>query len=75
MYLIQYILYIFTGFSSSVGRTGPDQRAYFVKFSLPVNFVVLIRKLMDLDPMHPGTDPGSESWKTIEILADPVPQH
>jgi hypothetical protein len=27
----------------SVGPTGPNQKAYFVKFSLPVNFVVLIR--------------------------------
>ncbi len=30
-------------FSLSVGPTGPNQKAYFVKFSLPVNFVVLIR--------------------------------
>jgi hypothetical protein len=26
-----------------VGSTGPNQKAYFVKFFLPVNFVVLIR--------------------------------
>jgi hypothetical protein len=27
----------------SVGPPGPNRKAYFVKFSLPVNFVVLIR--------------------------------
>jgi hypothetical protein len=27
----------------SVRPTGPNQKAYFVKFSSPVNFVVLIR--------------------------------
>jgi hypothetical protein len=29
--------------SLSVGPPGPHQKAYFVKFSLPVNFVVIIR--------------------------------
>jgi hypothetical protein len=43
MCLKQYFLYIYTWFSLSVGRIGPNQKAYFVKFSLPVNFVVLIR--------------------------------
>ncbi len=43
MYLKQYSLYIFTWFSLSVGPTGPNQKAYFVKLSLFVNFVVLIR--------------------------------
>ncbi len=42
MYLKQYFLYILTWFSLSVGPLGPNQKAYFVKFSLPVNFVVLI---------------------------------
>jgi hypothetical protein len=27
----------------NIGPTGPNQKAYFVKFSLLVNFVVLIR--------------------------------
>ncbi len=40
MYLKQYFLYIFTWFSSSVGSTGPTQKVFFVKCSLPVNFVV-----------------------------------
>ncbi len=39
----QYFLHILTWFSLSVGPTGPNQKAYFVKFSLPVNFVVLIK--------------------------------
>jgi hypothetical protein len=39
MYLKQYFLYIFTWFSLS-GPTGPTQKVFFVKFSLPVNFVV-----------------------------------
>jgi hypothetical protein len=43
MYLKQYFLYIFTLFSFSVGPKGPNQKAYFVKFCHPVNFVVLIR--------------------------------
>ncbi len=45
MYLKQYryFVYILTLFSLSIGPTGPNQKAYFVKFSLPVNFVVLIR--------------------------------
>jgi hypothetical protein len=33
----------------------------------------------DPDPRHPGTDPGSGSWKMLWILAgptpDPDPQH
>jgi hypothetical protein len=64
MYLKQYhtFLYIFTWCSLSVGPTGPTQKLFFVKFSLPVNFVVLIRVLMDPDPKHLGreTDPDSE---------------
>ncbi len=43
MYLKQFFSYIFTWFSSSVGPTGPTQKVFFVKFSLPVNFFVLIR--------------------------------
>ncbi len=42
-YLKQYFLYIFIWFFLSVGPTGPNQKAYFVKISLPVNFVVFIR--------------------------------
>jgi hypothetical protein len=43
MYLKQYFLYIFTSFSLSVGPIGPTQKIFFVQFSLPVNFVVLMR--------------------------------
>jgi hypothetical protein len=43
VYLKRYFLYIFTRFSLSVGPTGPTQKVFFVKFSLPANFVVLIR--------------------------------
>jgi hypothetical protein len=41
MYIKQYryFLYIFTWFCLQVGPTGPNQKAYFVKFSLPVSFV------------------------------------
>ncbi len=41
-YLKQYFLYILTWFSLSVCPPGPNQKAFFVKFYLPVNFVVLI---------------------------------
>ncbi len=40
IYLKQYFLYIFTWFSLSVGPIGPTQKVFFVKFSLPVNFIV-----------------------------------
>jgi hypothetical protein len=43
MYLKQFFLYIFTSLSLSVGPTGPTQKVFFVQFSLPVNFVVLMR--------------------------------
>ncbi len=42
MYLKWYVLYIITWFSLSVGPTGPTQKVFFVKFSLLVNFFVLI---------------------------------
>jgi hypothetical protein len=55
MYLKYYFLYTLILFSLSVGPTGPNQKAYFGKFSIPVNFVVL-RKirwiLTDPDPQH-----------------------
>jgi hypothetical protein len=44
MNLKQYFLYIFSWFSLSVGPTRSKHKAYFVKFSLPVNFVLLIRE-------------------------------
>ncbi len=43
MYLKRYFLCIFTSFSLSVGPTGPTQKVFFVQFSLPANFVVLMR--------------------------------
>ncbi len=43
MYLKQYFLYIFTSFSLTIGPTGPTQKVFFFQFSLPVNFVVLMR--------------------------------
>ncbi len=64
MYLKPYFLYILTWFSLSVGPTGPNQKTYFVKFSLPVNFVVLIRVAY-----------GSGSNNTRELIPDPDPQH
>ncbi len=62
MYLKQYFLYIFTWFSLSVGPTGPNQQAYIVKFSIPVNFVVLIRVAY-----------RSGSYNTRELIPDPDP--
>jgi hypothetical protein len=57
----QYFLCIFTSFSLSVGPTGPTQKVFFGQFSLPVNFVVLMRVDMDPDsyPRHPGNGSGS----------------
>jgi hypothetical protein len=43
MNLKRYFLYIFTSFSLPVGPTGPTQKVFFVQFSLPVNFFVLMR--------------------------------
>ncbi len=43
MYLKPYFWYIFTWFTLSVGPTGSTRKVYFVKVSLPVNFIVLIR--------------------------------
>ncbi len=43
IYLKQYFLYMFTSFSLSVGPTGSTEKVFFVQFSLPVNFVVLMR--------------------------------
>ncbi len=43
MYLKQYFLYILTLFSLSVGLPVPNQKAFFVKFFLPVDFIMLIR--------------------------------
>ncbi len=63
MYLKQYFLYIFTWFFLSEGPTGPRQKVFFVKFSLPANFVVPLEKLVDPDPTHPGgggADPDPE---------------
>jgi hypothetical protein len=40
MYLKQYFLYIFTSLSFSLGPTVPTQKVFFVKFSLPINFVL-----------------------------------
>jgi hypothetical protein len=44
MYLKRYFWYILTGFFLSVGPPKPNQKTYFVKFSLLVHFVVLIRR-------------------------------
>ncbi len=43
MYLKWYFLFILTWLSLSVGPQGPNQQAYIVKFSLIVDFAVLIR--------------------------------
>jgi hypothetical protein len=41
MYLKRNFLCIFTWYSLSVGPIGPKQKASFIKFSLPVNFVLI----------------------------------
>ncbi len=43
MYPKQYFLYILNWISLSVGLPGPNQKAFFVTFSFPVDFVMLIR--------------------------------
>ncbi len=72
MYLKRYFLYIFTWFSLSVGPTGATQKVFFVKFSLPANFVALIRVAYGSGG-HLGN--GSGSWKIIQILTNLDPQH
>ncbi len=70
MYLKKYFL-ILTWFSSSVGPTGPNQKAYFVKFSLPVNYVVLI-KVGVLDPdLDPRTSRNGSWILILENYLDP----
>jgi hypothetical protein len=56
MYLKRYFLYSFTWFSLSVGPTVPTQKVFFVEFSLPINFDLLIRVAY-----------GSGSLKIIQI--------
>ncbi len=60
MYLKRYFLYILAWCSLSVGLTAPNQKAYFVKFSLPVNFVVFIR--VAYRSRIPDPDPGPGKW-------------
>ncbi len=55
---------------SASNRTQPN--AYFVKFSLPLHIVVVVRMLTDPDP-DPRT-PGNGSW-IRENGPDPEPQH
>ncbi len=43
----------------SVGPAGPTEKVLFVKFSLPVNFVVPLEKLTGPDPRHPKDGSGS----------------
>jgi hypothetical protein len=79
MYLKQYFLYILTWFSLSVGPTGPNQKAYLVKFFLSVNFFVLIRVAYgpdpDPDPRTPGNGSRIRILEIIRILPDPDPQN
>jgi hypothetical protein len=46
-------------------------KGYFVKFSLPVNFVLLIRVAYGSGSLTPGNG----SWEMIQILTDSDPQH
>ncbi len=62
MYLKRHFLYIFTWFSLSVGPTGPTQKVFFVRFSLPVIFVVLIGVAYGSGSDTQGTDQEPEKW-------------
>ncbi len=63
MYLKRYFfLYILTWFSLSLGPIGPNRKAYIVKFSLPVNVIVLIRVAY-----------GSGSQNNLIRIPDPNP--
>ncbi len=71
MYLKQYqfFLYIFT---SVGGLTGPTQKIFFVQFSLPVNFVRLMR--VAYGPGSRSSTPGGKlygSGSTTLILTTP----
>jgi hypothetical protein len=44
----------------SVGPTGPTQKVFFVKYSLPVNFVVLIRVAYGSGTLTPGNRSGPD---------------
>jgi hypothetical protein len=56
MYPKAVLFYVLTLFSLSVSPTGPNQKVHFVKFSIPVNFVVLLEQLTDPDPQYFLTD-------------------
>ncbi len=46
---------------------GPNQKAHFVKFSLPANFVYSLKQDTDPDPrMYSGTDPFPGENYTIQ---------
>ncbi len=73
MYLKWYFSYIFIWFSLSVGPTGPTKKVFFVKFSLPVNFVVLNRVAYGSGS---GSQPPGEQIlvRILNIDTDPDPQ-
>jgi hypothetical protein len=65
MYLKQYFSYILTWFSLSVDPPGPNQKASFVKFSLLVHSVVLIRVSYGFgsrSTRNLGMDPDPGKW-------------
>jgi hypothetical protein len=68
VYLKQYFLFILTWFSLSVGLPGPNQKAFWFKFSLPVDVAMLVRIVTDPDPWTLGN--GSRIRKNY-----PDPQH
>jgi hypothetical protein len=62
------------GSGSCFSLPGLNQKAFFVKFSLPVDFVILISLRIQILE-HSGMDPGPGSGKMILILTDRDPQH
>jgi hypothetical protein len=55
-------------FSLSVGPTGTTQTVFYVKFSLPVNFVVLIRVAYGFGS---GSQTPGECIRTLKNYMDP----
>jgi hypothetical protein len=72
IYLKQYFLHTFTCFSLSVGPTGPTQKVFFVKFSLPFLIFVPLEKLKDPDPRHPRERIRIRILKNYAILTDRI---
>ncbi len=76
MYLKQYFYTSLLDFPCQQVQQGPTKRHTLLNFPFQLILVCSLEQLMDQDqdPRHPGTDPGSRTWKMIQIPRDPDPR-